>query len=74
MKMTLIPVIVCKILAVKVIVLIQIFTPEAAPRKYYFLGSSKKFYKIPRKHSKNVPCLLQLQIFGLNFTENELYN
>ena len=36
MKITLIPVIVCKIFAVKVIVLIQIFTLEAAPRKYYF--------------------------------------
>ena len=47
--MTLIPVIVCKILAVKVIVLIQIFTPEAAPRKYYFLDSFKKFCKIPKK-------------------------
>ena len=35
MKMTLIPVIVCKILAVKVIVLIEIFTPDTAPRKYY---------------------------------------
>ena len=49
MKMTLILVIVCKILAVKVIVLIQIFTPEAAPRKYYFLDSFKKFCKIPKK-------------------------
>ena len=49
MKMTLIPVIVCKILAVKVIVLIQIFTPEVAPRKYYFLDSFKKFCKIPKK-------------------------
>ena len=37
MKMTLVPVIVCKIFAVKVIVLIQTFTPEAAPTKYYFL-------------------------------------
>ena len=36
MKMTLIPVIVCKILAVKMIVIIQIFTPEAAIRKYFF--------------------------------------
>ena len=36
MKMTLIPVIVCKILAVKIIVIIQIFTPEAAIRKYFF--------------------------------------
>ena len=47
--MTLIPVIACKILAVKVIVLLQIFTPEAAPRKYYFLDSFKKFCKIPKK-------------------------
>ena len=47
--MTLIPVIVCKILAVKVIVLIQIFTPEATPRKYYFLDSFKKFCKIRKK-------------------------
>ena len=31
------------------IVLIQIFTPEAAPRKYYFLASFKKFCKIPKK-------------------------
>ena len=36
MKMTLIPVIVCKNLAVKMIVIIQIFTPEAAIRKYFF--------------------------------------
>ena len=61
MKMTLIPVIVCKILAVKVIVLIQIFTPEATPRKYYFLDSFKKFCKIPkktfRKHSMFVAAL-----------------
>ena len=49
MKMTLIPVIACKILAVKVIVLIQIFTPEAAPRKHYFLDSFKKFCKITKK-------------------------
>ena len=40
MKMTLIPVVVCTILTVKVIVLIQIFTPEAAPWK---------FCKIPQK-------------------------
>ena len=49
MKMTLIPVIVCKILAVKVIVLIQIITAEVAPCKYYFLDSFKKFCKIPKK-------------------------
>ena len=47
--MTLIPVVVCKILAVKMIVLIQIFTPEAAPCKYSFLDSFKKFCKIPKK-------------------------
>ena len=49
MKMTLIPVVVCTILAVKMIVLIQIFTPEAAPCKYSFLDSFKKFCKIPKK-------------------------
>ena len=49
MKMTLIPVVVCKILAVKVIALIRIFTSEAAPCKYYFLYSFKKFCKIPKK-------------------------
>ena len=49
MKMRLIPVIVCKILAVKVIVLIQIFTPEAAPLGYYFLHSFKRFCKILKK-------------------------
>ena len=65
MKMTLIPVIVCKILSVKVIGLIHIFTPEAAPCKYYFLDSFKSFVKFPRKPSENVPCLLQFQIFGL---------
>ena len=47
--MTLIPVIVCKILAVKLIVLIQIFTSEAAPRRYYFLDTFKKFSKILKK-------------------------
>ena len=31
------------------IVLIQIFTPEAAPRKHYFLDSFKKFCKITKK-------------------------
>ena len=49
MKMTLILVVVCIILAVKVIVLIQIFTSETAPCKYYFLDSFKKFCKIPKK-------------------------
>ena len=49
MKMTGIPVIACMILAVKVIVLIQIFTPEATPRKDYFLDSFKKFCKINKK-------------------------
>ena len=38
MKITLILLIVCKILAVKVIILIHIFTPEAGPRKYYFFN------------------------------------
>ena len=31
------------------IVLIQIFTPVAAPRKHYFLDSFKKFCKITKK-------------------------
>ena len=42
--MILIPVTVCQILAVKVIVLIQIF-----PRRYYFLNSSKNLSKILKK-------------------------
>ena len=42
--MILIPVTVCQILAVKVIVLIQIF-----PRRYYFLNSSKNLRKILKK-------------------------
>ena len=37
------------ILAVKMIVMFQIFTTEAAPCKYYFLDSFKKFCKIPKK-------------------------
>ena len=44
MKMILIPVTVCQILAVKVIVLIQIF-----PRRYCFLNSSKNLSKILKK-------------------------
>ena len=60
--MTLIPVMVCQILAVKVIVLIQVLlNPEVAPRRFYFCGnSSKNVWKFPRKHSEKVTCLLHL--------------
>ena len=61
--MTLIPVIACKILAVKVIVLLQIFTPEAAPRKYYFLDSFKKFCKIPKKTFRKLSLFVTASYF-----------
>ena len=51
MKMTLIPIIVCKFLAVKVIVLIQIFTfiDIKDILQIFTVDSFKKFCKIPKK-------------------------
>ena len=67
MKMALIPVMICQILAVKIINLIRyLLTPEAPPRRcYFFKIVLKSLVKFPRKDLIYFPKKGVLQNFGL---------